>query len=77
MALATLKDLERRIILARMVECKGNTTHTARSLGIGIRTLQRKLRQYGVPLGTQEYRASICLQLLGVLAQFTSPGETL
>ena len=62
----TLKELERRIILTRMVECKGNATHSAKSLGIGIRTLQRKLRQYGIPLGSQEYRANVCLQMLGV-----------
>lgn len=66
MTFASLKDLERRIILTRMVECKGNVSHSAKSLDIGIRTLQRKLHQYGVPLGSQEYRAKICLQLLGV-----------
>jgi len=27
---------------------KYNRTHTARELGIGIRTLQRKLKRYGV-----------------------------
>lgn len=64
----TIKEFERRIILTRMVECKGNATHSARSLGIGIRTLQRKLRQYGVPLGSQEYRTNLCLQMLGVKA---------
>ena len=49
---AKLKDMEQYLILSRLVKCKGNRTHTAQSLGIGLRTLQRKLDRYGVPKGT-------------------------
>jgi hypothetical protein len=53
-----LREMERDIILIRLDQLKGNRTHTARSLGIGIRTLQRKLRQYGVAPGTQVGKSS-------------------
>lgn len=43
-----LKELEKYLILTRLVQCKGNKSNTARSLGIGVRTLQRKLNSYGV-----------------------------
>lgn len=51
-----LREMERDIILIRLDQLKGNRTHTARSLGIGIRTLQRKLRQYGVEPGVSTGR---------------------
>ena len=44
----TLEEMEKDVILARLNELNGNRTHTARSLKIGIRTLQRKLKIYGV-----------------------------
>lgn len=44
----TLDEIEKSVIMSRLEEFKGNRTHTARSLGIGIRTLQRKLHAYGV-----------------------------
>lgn len=40
------KDSERAIILKMLNANKGNKTHTAKSLGIGLRTLQRKLARY-------------------------------
>ena len=44
----TLKDIKKRYILARLEHFKGNRTHTAKSLGIGIRTLQRNLKEFGI-----------------------------
>ena len=41
-----LKDIEKEVILKTLASLKGNRTHTARVLGIGIRTLQRKLKKY-------------------------------
>lgn len=46
-----LREIERNVILSRLVSFKGNKVHTARSLGIGLRTLQRKLKNYGVTSG--------------------------
>lgn len=43
-----LKDVEREHIVAVLELKRGNRTHTARELGIGIRTLQRKLERYGL-----------------------------
>ena len=44
----TMAELERNAILATLEETDGNRTRAARSLGISLRTLQRKLKEYGV-----------------------------
>lgn len=44
-----LKDIERVVILETLKWQGFNRTRAARALGIGIRTLQRKLKKYGVP----------------------------
>ncbi|HUG90978.1 MAG TPA: sigma 54-interacting transcriptional regulator [Planctomycetaceae bacterium] len=44
-----LKDMERQLIEATFARCHGNRERTAQSLGIGIRTLSGKLREYGYP----------------------------
>ena len=41
-----LKEVEKLHILKTLEELNGNRTHTAKALGIGIRTLQRKLKKY-------------------------------
>jgi len=43
-----LKEFEKQIIINRLCEKEFNISCTAKSLGIGIRTLQRKLRSYGM-----------------------------
>lgn len=42
----TLKDIEKDVILETLRQNRFNRTRTAKVLGIGIRTLQRKLKQY-------------------------------
>ena len=42
----TLNDIERNVILAALQYHSGNRTHTARALGISIRTLRNKLSDY-------------------------------
>ncbi len=42
----TLKEIEKNVILETLRHQKYNRTRTAKVLGIGIRTLQRKLKQY-------------------------------
>ena len=44
----TLKAMEEKLIRATLAWLDENRTKTARVLGIGIRTLQRKLKKYGV-----------------------------
>lgn len=43
---ATLAEVERVVILEALKHNEYNRTRTAKVLGIGIRTLQRKLKQY-------------------------------
>ncbi|MBI3534802.1 MAG: sigma-54-dependent Fis family transcriptional regulator, partial [Deltaproteobacteria bacterium] len=42
----TLNDIERNVILEALQYHNGNRTHTARALGISIRTLRNKLAEY-------------------------------
>lgn len=49
----TIKDLERETILNCLDAHSGNRTHTAKALGMSLRTLRHKLKQYreeGVPV---------------------------
>ncbi|MCU0838284.1 MAG: sigma-54 dependent transcriptional regulator [Rhodospirillales bacterium] len=49
----TVADVERDLIIDTVKHCLGNRTHAATILGISIRTLRNKLRQYtaeGVPV---------------------------
>jgi DNA-binding NtrC family response regulator len=42
----TMEELEKLAITKALDQCSGNRTHAAGRLGISVRTLQRKLRQY-------------------------------
>ncbi len=42
-----LRDVEKTVILETLKAKGFNRTHAAKTLGIGIRTLQRKLKKYG------------------------------
>jgi DNA-binding NtrC family response regulator len=44
----TLSDLQRDLIRRTLLRHAGNRTHAASTLGIGLRTLQRKIRAYGL-----------------------------
>jgi DNA-binding NtrC family response regulator len=49
----TVADVERDLILETVTHCLGNRTHAANILGISIRTLRNKLKQYneqGLPV---------------------------
>ena len=43
----SLQEMERRLIEATLEQCDGHRAKTAEALGIGVRTLSGKLRQYG------------------------------
>ncbi len=45
---SSLKEVEKRVILQTLDETKGNRTKTAEMLGISRRSLQLKLKQFGV-----------------------------
>ncbi|NIS60111.1 MAG: response regulator [Proteobacteria bacterium] len=47
----TLKEVEREVIVQTLEESEGNRTQTARILGISRKTLQNKLKEYGIQEG--------------------------
>ena len=60
----TVAEVERDLILETLDHCLGNRTHAANILGISIRTLRNKLRQYAgegvrVPLPGEAQRAAL------------------
>jgi DNA-binding NtrC family response regulator len=44
----TLKELERDAILSALAACHGNRRDAAKQLGIGLRTLYARLKEYGI-----------------------------
>ncbi|NNG47218.1 MAG: sigma-54-dependent Fis family transcriptional regulator, partial [Deltaproteobacteria bacterium] len=44
----TLEEIEREAIVAALLETDGNKTQAAKMLGIGLRTLHRKVKEYGI-----------------------------
>lgn len=46
----SLEELERAAVEQALVQHGGNRTHAARTLGISVRTLQRKLKAWGMPI---------------------------
>ena len=46
----SLEDLERAAVEQALIQHHGNRTHAARTLGISVRTLQRKLKSWGMPI---------------------------
>ena len=47
----TLQQLERTAVQQALGQCDGNRTHAAHLLGISVRTLQRKLKAWGIEQG--------------------------
>jgi two-component system response regulator FlrC len=44
----SVSEMERKLILATLEQTSGNRTHAAKLLGISLRTLRNKLREYRV-----------------------------
>lgn len=43
---ATVGEVERELVLQTLARCDGNRTRAARVLGISVRTLRNKIREY-------------------------------
>ncbi len=43
---ATVEEIERELIVQTLARCGGNRTPAARVLGVSVRTLRNKIRQY-------------------------------
>jgi DNA-binding NtrC family response regulator len=52
----TIEEAERELIRRTLVHAGGNRTHSADLLGIGVRTLQRKIRTYGIEITSRRRR---------------------
>jgi DNA-binding NtrC family response regulator len=44
----SLEELERAAVEQTLDRCEGNRTHAAEELGISVRTLQRRLKEWGI-----------------------------
>jgi two-component system, NtrC family, response regulator HydG len=55
----TMEELEKLAITKALDQCAGNRTHAANRLGISVRTLQRKLRQYELERGGQTFTTDV------------------
>jgi DNA-binding NtrC family response regulator len=53
----SLDDLERAAVEQALTEHQGNRTHAAKTLGISVRTLQRKLKAWGMPFAASYNQA--------------------
>jgi DNA-binding NtrC family response regulator len=43
---ATVHAVERELVLQTLAHCDGNRTHAARVLGVSVRTMRNKIKQY-------------------------------
>jgi DNA-binding NtrC family response regulator len=43
---ATVGEIERELVLQTLARCDGNRTRASRVLGVSVRTLRNKIRQY-------------------------------
>ena len=42
----TVSEIERELVLQTLARCDGNRTHAARMLGLSVRTMRNKIRQF-------------------------------
>src|ERR1700758_5448128 len=57
---ATVDEIERELVLQTLARCDGNRTRAARVLGMSVRTLRNKIRQYsadGIDVPSYEHAA--------------------
>ena len=43
---STVEAIERELVLQTLARCDGNRTHAARLLGLSVRTMRNKIKQY-------------------------------
>jgi DNA-binding NtrC family response regulator len=58
---ATVDEVERELVLQTLARCDGNRTRAARVLGLSVRTLRNKIREYsadGIDVPHSEHAAA-------------------
>jgi len=55
---ASIAEVERRLIFATLEHCDGHKEKTAEVLGVSLKTLYNRLREYGKPDGSEETAGS-------------------
>ncbi|WP_166298672.1 MULTISPECIES: helix-turn-helix domain-containing protein [unclassified Bradyrhizobium] len=58
---ATVDEVERELVLQTLARCDGNRTRAARVLGLSVRTLRNKIREYsaeGIDVPLSEHAAA-------------------
>jgi DNA-binding NtrC family response regulator len=55
----TIGEMERELIRATLEHAGGNRTHSAHMLGIGVRTLQRKIRLFDLDIASKRRRRRV------------------
>jgi DNA-binding NtrC family response regulator len=60
----SLEDLERAAVEQALAQHHGNRTHAAKTLGISVRTLQRKLKAWGMPMVSAHHHSAAANFLL-------------
>jgi DNA-binding NtrC family response regulator len=46
----SMKEVEKEVIIGTLRECGGNRRHASEILGLSVRTLQRKIKEYGIEI---------------------------
>jgi DNA-binding NtrC family response regulator len=46
---ASLQEMEKQMYLRALEETRGNRTHAAEMLGVSVRTVRNKIREFGIP----------------------------
>ena len=65
---ATVQEIERELVLQTLARCDGNRTHAARVLGVSVRTLRNKIRQYSAD-GAEGPCTSLAMMLVQYYAR--------
>ena len=63
----SVSEMEKKLIFITLNETGGNRTHAARLLGISLRTLRNKLREYRMAVECQEEGEALFMPLDGAM----------